>query len=520
MRQFLFVAALAAALLSAPAAQAAFPGANGRIAFTRDAGANEEIWSSAPDGGDQRRLTSNGWGDRMPAFSPDGTKIAFVSLENGTANPEIYVMDSDGTDPTRLTTSTGNVDDSDPAWSPDGTKIAFMSKRVAGNPDIWVMDANGDNPVRRTTSSFDDLDPAWSPDGTTIAFETTRDLVTEIWAMPAAGGLEYPLTETDAMQNQDPSWSPHGTQIAFMRDAGDAEIYTMDADGSNPVNRTSTPGSDTAPAFSPAGDRIAFVSNRRGAVDIFTMAANGSGQGHIVTTAPVANRAPDWQPIAEPDPEPTATPTASPTATASPDGGTGGGGAPGGGSSGGALPSLFEGGGPPSATCAKSSVRFDGVEALASCFSPKGRANTATGRVRVNGLDLVPVGGEIEVDPVARTITSTRAVRVLAGAVPLYAGKIDWDLSSGRFELPVGSDAAVRLIRIGGTASVATDGLGRFRIGVLPRIDSVFERFTARLSAASGGGLRLPAITGDATLRTENARGTRWRPFAAATGCP
>ena len=68
----------------------------------------------------------------MPAFSPDGTKIAFVSLENGAANPEIYVMDADGSGRTRLTTSAGN--DFDPAWSPDGTKIAFMSNRRSATP--------------------------------------------------------------------------------------------------------------------------------------------------------------------------------------------------------------------------------------------------------------------------------------------------------------------------------------------------------------------------------------------------
>jgi len=113
MRRFSFLSALAALLLIAPAAEAAFPGANGRIAFTRDAGANEESYTAEPDGSDARPITSNPWGDRMPAFSPDGSRIAFVSLENGTANPEIYVMDADGTDRTRLTDSAGN--DLDPA---------------------------------------------------------------------------------------------------------------------------------------------------------------------------------------------------------------------------------------------------------------------------------------------------------------------------------------------------------------------------------------------------------------------
>ena len=217
----------------------------------------------------------------------------------------------------------------------------------------------------------------------------------------------------------------------------------------------------------------------------------------------------DWQPVAEPDPEPspdpTATATASPTAT--PDPGKGGTGGPGSGI-GGAIVALWEGGGPPAATCAKSSVRFGDVEAIAACFSPKGKANVATGRVRVNGLDILPsVGTEIGIDPEQRRIQSSGPVRVLAGSVPLYAGRLDWDLSRGRLELPLGGDAAFRLIRLTGTATITTDGLGRFRIAVLPRIDSVFDRFAARLGAISGANLRLPGITGDAVLRTENARG-------------
>ena len=148
MRRFLFVV-IAATLLAAPSAQAAFPGANGKIAFTRGAGTAEEIWTANPDGTDPRAITANGWGDRMPAFSPDGTRIAFVSLENGAANPEIYVMDAAGGGRTRLTTSDGN--DLDPAWSPDGSKLAFMSNRELGNPDIWVMDADGGGRTRLTT---------------------------------------------------------------------------------------------------------------------------------------------------------------------------------------------------------------------------------------------------------------------------------------------------------------------------------------------------------------------------------
>ena len=97
-------------------------------------------------------------------------------------------------------------------------------------------------------------------------------------------------------------------------------------------------------------------------------------------------------------------------------------------------------------------------------------------------------------------------MRVVAGTIPLSTGRLDWDLSRGRMEIPL-DGSLLKLIRIQGTATVTTDGLGRFRIAVLPRIDTIFETFAARLGTASRASLRLPAITGDALLRTENARG-------------
>ena len=97
-------------------------------------------------------------------------------------------------------------------------------------------------------------------------------------------------------------------------------------------------------------------------------------------------------------------------------------------------------------------------------------------------------------------------MRVVAGTIPLLTGRLDWDLSRGRMEIPL-DGSVLKLIRIQGTATVTTDGPGRFRIAALPRIDTIFQTFASRLGAASGASLRLPAITGNALLRTENARG-------------
>ena len=185
----------------------------------------------------------------------------------------------------------------------------------------------------------------------------------------------------------DPSWSPDGSQIVFSRTDGPTNIWKMDADGTGAVPLTESTF-NRRPAWSPDGARIAF--------------ARGGECGRCVPTAPrrPCTRA-TWStpaastgsPSKAPDPEPRRIRRRRRLrARRRPPTGKDGTGGPGSGI-GGAIGALWEGGGPPAATCAKSSVRFGDVEAIAACFSPKGKANVATGRVRVNGLDILPSGG-------------------------------------------------------------------------------------------------------------------------------
>jgi len=116
------------------------------------------------DGSNERTLTAED--DHWPAWSPDGSKIAFESRRDG--NYEIYVMNADGSNPTRLTENTA-ITDGYPVWSPDGTKIAFISNRD-GQRDIYIMNADGSKVTRLTENSFNESSLSWSPDGTKIAF--------------------------------------------------------------------------------------------------------------------------------------------------------------------------------------------------------------------------------------------------------------------------------------------------------------------------------------------------------------
>jgi len=140
---------------------------DGTIAFYSDRDGNPEIYVMNADGSDLRRLTDNDATDQAPAWSPDGTQIAFVSDRDG--NREIYVMNADGSEPQRLTDNPAY--ESHPAWSPDGTQIAFISERD-GNREIYILDADGSNVQRLTswpritttrTQRFRKPDRGWPP---------------------------------------------------------------------------------------------------------------------------------------------------------------------------------------------------------------------------------------------------------------------------------------------------------------------------------------------------------------------
>ncbi|MDE2796589.1 MAG: hypothetical protein OXL34_17375 [Gemmatimonadota bacterium] len=204
-----------------------------------------------------------------PAWSPDGTRIAFSSnhsdgnLGNPDGYSEIYVMDADGSDVERLT----NHDEgsSSPAWSPDGTRIAFSSYRD-GYSEIYVMDADGSNVQRLTNHEWGSYSPAWSPDGTRIAFSYELDSpYHEIYVMDAEGSNVERLTD---FSGRYPAWSPDGTRIAFASTHyGNSEIHVMNADGSGVERVTNHSGSDIddrSPAWSPDGTRIAFERNTHG----------------------------------------------------------------------------------------------------------------------------------------------------------------------------------------------------------------------------------------------------------------
>ena len=172
---------------------------------------NFEIYAVRSNGSLETRLTNHPARDDDPAWSPDGTRIAFASDRAGPR--AVHVMNEDGSGVTRLTPETAAS--YRPAWSPDGTRIAFVSERD-GNAELYVMNADGTNQRRLTSHPAADRDPAWSPDGTRIAFSSERDGNAEIYVMSADGSGIARIT-TNSVSDGHPAWSPDGSRLAFSR---------------------------------------------------------------------------------------------------------------------------------------------------------------------------------------------------------------------------------------------------------------------------------------------------------------
>ena len=280
-----------AASVPSPAARSAFPGANGKIAFTSEQLGNYEIDVMNGDGSGLTRLASKAI---EPAWSPDGSKIAFASDRDG--NFQIYVMNADGSGQTRMTKDNGV--DMSPAWSPDGTKIVFQGRRNGPTNQIYVMNADGSAQTPLTDGTFSDENPAWSPDGRKIAYASYRQFTSRIFVMNADGSGETPLTGPRFAYL--PKWSPDGRKIAYTDYTEAFALYVMDADGTNRAQIAPTSGNAAGADWSPDGTRFVFSTFRDGVNQIYVMSADGSSPVRL-TNDTRNDTYPAWQPVASAD---------------------------------------------------------------------------------------------------------------------------------------------------------------------------------------------------------------------------
>jgi serine/threonine protein kinase len=240
------------------------------------------------------QLTSLAGVESFPSLSPDGNSTVYASAVSG--NEDIYLQRVGGQKAINLTEDSP-VDDTQPAFSPDGTRVAFRSARDGGG--IFVMGATGESVKRVSDAGFN---PAWSPDGERIVFSTVS--VDSPNRGASVGELRIVRVDTgdvraievngDAVQ---PTWSPRGHRIAFwsysLSERNYRDIWTVPSEGGEIVPVTEDGHIDWSPMWSPDGRYLYFCSSRGGAMSLWRVAVEEEtgtvlGMPELVTASPGA----------------------------------------------------------------------------------------------------------------------------------------------------------------------------------------------------------------------------------------
>ena len=238
------------------------------IAFHSNSVGNTEVYVMNPDGTDQTRLTFDPRVNQQPDISPNGRQIVFCGNQITDTNPEgdleIFVMNADGSDVRQLTFNGANISDAWPRWSPNGKQIVFHSN-VDGNFEIYIINADGSDLTRVTDYPGLDQFPEWSPNGKQLSIRRDADIY-----LIDTDGLNAIQLTNDAAIDQMASWSPNGKQIAFMSfREGYCSVFVMGADGTDATNLTPKPDGvpanqfcSRAPVWARNGQQIYFSSFR------------------------------------------------------------------------------------------------------------------------------------------------------------------------------------------------------------------------------------------------------------------
>ena len=277
------VAIVAAVASAAPASRATFPGPNGKLAF----GIGGTIVTENVDGTGRKTIVplkpGVAVGAGEPAWSPDGTKLAYSSKIGGTGG--IFIVNADGTGTTRVTSDTN---DGEPTWSPDGTKLAFVHVST-GRRRLVTTNLDGSGLTVITPNLASDVDdPEWSPDGTRLTFSNSAD----IYVVNADGSNLVDLTADAAepLSADHPSWSPDGTKIAF-RYVNSLKVVAPDGTGSTTL--VGNLGEVWELSWSPDGTKIAFANDVGGPLqeELFLVNADGT---NLVRTGIDVETTLDW----------------------------------------------------------------------------------------------------------------------------------------------------------------------------------------------------------------------------------
>ncbi len=262
-----------------------------RVVGTVQARVAKEIYVCDYDGANQTRYTHHRNLDISPAWSPDGRALAYTSYATGFQDVVVSFIYQGLLQ--RPAHGTSEVMNSLPAWSPDGRRIAFVSNRD-GNDEIYVMNADGSNVQRLTHNLAIDSAPTWSPSGTQIAFISDRTGSPQIYIVSADAGSQPQLLTHESYCDR-PTWSPPPfDEIAYTARTSPNvfDIRIVDVATRKVRQLTGGEAHNESPAYAPNGRHLAFMSNRTGRYQIYTIDRLGRDLRQLTTSG--SNFMPNW----------------------------------------------------------------------------------------------------------------------------------------------------------------------------------------------------------------------------------
>lgn len=263
-----------------------------KIVFVSEQGGSRELYVMDYDGYGPRQVTADGFLSLMPRWSPDRRYIVFTTYRGRTRQDIDVIELATGKRATLISMAGLNIT---PAFSPDGTEVAFASSNE-GNAELYKYNVRTKALTRLTVNNGGDLSPAWAPSGRELAFVSDRGGSPQIYLMSVDGSNVRRLT-FEGDHNAAPAWSPRGNWIAYVCRGQDRQykLCLITPDGQKRVQITSGPGVDDSPSWSPDGRHLVFSSTAEGKSHIYMINSDGADLERL-TSGGAHHSAPSWSP--------------------------------------------------------------------------------------------------------------------------------------------------------------------------------------------------------------------------------